>query len=462
MPDTARCSSSSRRDAPGPRGGWRACSHTSRARSATAARDARRRRRAPRARRAVPDRAGSRLVLVRGKRVVGRLDGRASAPKIERCSSQHLAEARRRRPSLLAAARSPRGRTRPRARRRRRGGRTSRRRCPIRRTTISPSRTTGRSAIRWMPRIATSGWLTSGVTKRPAELAGARHGERPAAQLLRRELAGARGLGEPPHLGVELVERARVAVADDRDDEALLGLHRDADVVAVEVARSRRRRVARSARGTPAARGDRLQHAAAASSFRSTSAKSHSSTQVTGGISRCARVMCSNICRRIAADRLAPLSAPAPRGRRAPRTSASVIRPCGPVPATAARSTPSSCAIRRTSGVARTFSRRARGGGRRGGSTAPGARPAAPSPPITTSTVPTGTTSPSATRIRATTPAAGDGISTVVLSVAISTSGSSSAISWPSATSQRATSPSVRPSPRSGSLNSYATRRIPT
>src|SRR5579864_3919004 len=56
-----------------------------------------------------------------------------------------------------------------------------------------------------------------------------------------------------------------------------------------------------------------------------------------------------------------------------------------------------------------------------------------------------------------TTPPAGDGISTVVLSVAISTSGSSSAISWPSCTSQRAISPSVSPSPRSGSLNSYAT-----
>ena len=51
-------------------------------------------------------------------------------------------------------------------------------------------------------------------------------------------------------------------------------------------------------------------------------------------------------------------------------------------------------------------------------------------------------------------PAAGEGTSTVVLSVWISTSGSSSAISWPSCTSQRAISPSVRPSPRSGSLNS--------
>jgi hypothetical protein len=48
---------------------------------------------------------------------------------------------------------------------------------------------------------------------------------------------------------------------------------------------------------------------------------------------------------------------------------------------------------------------------------------------MTTSTVPTGTVSPSATRMRVTTPAAGDGISTVVLSVWISTSGSSSPIS---------------------------------
>src|SRR5947209_11598824 len=77
---------------------------------------------------------------------------------------------------------------------------------------------------------------------------------------------------------------------------------------------------------------------------------------------------------------------------------------------------------------------------------------------MTTSTVPTGTTLPSSTRMRVTVPAAGDGISTVVLSVWISTSGSSSPISWPSETSQRAISPSVSPSPRSGSLNSYATR----
>ncbi len=36
------------------------------------------------------------------------------------------------------------------------------------------------------------------------------------------------------HLGVELVEREPVGAVDDRDDEPLLGLDRDADVVAVE------------------------------------------------------------------------------------------------------------------------------------------------------------------------------------------------------------------------------------
>src|ERR671935_394617 len=62
--------------------------------------------------------------------------------------------------------------------------------------------------------------------------------------------------------------------------------------------------------------------------------------------------------------------------------------------------------------------------------------------------------------MRATFPAAGEGISTVVLSVWISTRGSSSATSCPSETSQRAISPSVSPSPRSGSLNSYATLEL--
>src|SRR5439155_14830774 len=118
----------------------------------------------------------------------------------------------------------------------------------------------------------------------------------------------------------------------------------------------------------------------------------------------------------------------------------------------------------RTSGVARTFSPcdnlllgRERRGSERSTSPVLGGVPSAP---MTTSTVPTGTTARSATRIFETSPPDGEGISTVVLSVAISTSGSSSAISWPSCTSQRAISPSVSPSPRSGSLNSYATSGV--
>src|SRR5919198_4973915 len=138
------------------------------------------------------------------------------------------------------------------------------------------------------------------------------------------------------------------------------------------------------------------------------------------------------------------------------------MRPCGPDPAIALGSTPSPCASLRTRGVALTRSpckSLLPGSARETAGAAGAGAGAAPSPSITTSRVPTGTTSPSPTKIRETTPAAGEGISTVVLSVAISTSGSSSAISWPSATSQRAISPSVRPSPRSGSLNSYGIGR---
>ena len=188
--------------------------------------------------------------------------------------------------------------------------------------------------------------VDSGVSKRPADL--------PALVTVNVEPRSSSGLsvpalrrvGEPLHVGVELVERTRVAVPHDRDDEPLLGLHGDADVVAVEVdelvavdARVQLRELLQRRR-------DRLQHERQ-EPLRVDAVKSHSSTQVTGGISRCARVRCSNICR------LRRGSAPASsacrargRGAAAPRTSSSVIRPCGPVPAIAASSTPSSCASR--------------------------------------------------------------------------------------------------------------------
>src|SRR5437667_312181 len=64
-----------------------------------------------------------------------------------------------------------------------------------------------------------------------AELAGARDGERRASELLGFELVGARRFGEPCDLVSQLVDGARVAVADDRDDEPLVGLHGDAEVL---------------------------------------------------------------------------------------------------------------------------------------------------------------------------------------------------------------------------------------
>src|SRR6266508_5630639 len=67
------------------------------------------------------------------------------------------------------------------------------------------------------------------------ELPRARDRERAAAKLLRCEPAVARGVGEALDLGVELLERARIAVAHHRDDEALVRRDRDPDVVAVEV-----------------------------------------------------------------------------------------------------------------------------------------------------------------------------------------------------------------------------------
>ena len=64
------------------------------------------------------------LLLIKEKRVVGRLEGRVSAPKIEQMIEPHLRRADRRLELGFRAGRSRRGRTPPRARRRPRGGRT--------------------------------------------------------------------------------------------------------------------------------------------------------------------------------------------------------------------------------------------------------------------------------------------------------------------------------------------------
>ena len=146
--------------------------------------------------------------------------------------------------------------------------------------------------------MATSGWLMSGVTNTPPSL--------PALVTVKVEPRSSSGasvpararVGEAPHVGVELLQRARVAAAHDRHDQAVVGLHRDAEVVAVEQhdlvaleAGVQLGELAQRQRGGAAATGPRA-------CVRSTPVKSHSSTKVTAGTSRCVRVTCSTIRRR--------------------------------------------------------------------------------------------------------------------------------------------------------------------
>jgi hypothetical protein len=137
-------------------------------------------------------------------------------------------------------------------------------------------------------------------------------------------------------------------------------------------------------------------------------------------------------------------------GFAARRTSSRVTRPAAPVPDTPARSTPVSCARRRATGVARGASRE--GADSRTGAAA---RASALSS-IWHSVAPTLTTSPSATRILATTPAEGAGSSASALSVVISTRGWSSSTESPSLTSHWPTVASTTLSPSSGSFTSTA------
>ena len=112
------------------------------------------------------------------------------------------------------------------------------------------------------------------------------------------------------------------------------------------------------------------------------------------------------------------------------RTSASTIRPPGPLASTCARSIPNSAAFRRARGVAKR--RVGRG--------------------VSVNTwlniPPIGTLTPASTRIGPNTPSAGDSTSTLTLSVSISSTDSPLRTASPAAFSQRTTLPSVmvRPS----------------
>ena len=123
---------------------------------------------------------------------------------------------------------------RSRARRPPRGGRTHESQ-PTLRTTISPSRTTGRSAIRCRPRMPTSGWLTSGVASRPPSL--------PPLETVNVEPRSSSGLSVPSRadsaspvsLRLDLLDAPLVHGPEHGHDEALVGLDGDSEVVPLEV-----------------------------------------------------------------------------------------------------------------------------------------------------------------------------------------------------------------------------------
>ena len=168
---------------------------------------------------------------------------------------------------------------------------------PIRRTTTSPSRTTGRSVDPVDAEDRHLGVVDQRRDEQSGRLAGARDGERAAAQLLRLE--------RPRRA------RPRRAAAPRRRARRARACRRRGRPGRRGPARSGRRRRCRSGRAARARRsstrafssGNSCSDSATAwrtsgtSRFRSTSEKSHSSTQVTAGISRCARVRCSNIWR---------------------------------------------------------------------------------------------------------------------------------------------------------------------
>ena len=154
--------------------------------------------------------------------------------------------------------------------------------------------------------------------------------------------------------------------------------------------------------------------------------------------------------------------------RTARRTSSAETRPPGTLVDRADRSTPRSRASRRTAGVAATpkpglgvaaTPKEGRGAAvaERGlGGDWPAASPPPPTPSVTenvTRTAPTGTSSPSEAPSETTSPAYGDGISTVAFAVSTSTNGWLSSTVSPTSTSQATIRPSSSPSPRSGNAN---------
>src|SRR3954468_2545430 len=164
-------------------------------------------------------------------------------------------------------------------------------------------------------------------------------------------------------------------------------------------------------------------------------------------------------------------------------TSSRRMRPCGPLPVTSSSATPSSRASLRVVGAASGGPVRGAAGvtaptsvswaraGARGVAAGPPPGPAQPAPrgaadpplalapsaSITASTEPTSSVSPGSPHSRVMTPSAGQGMTTVALSVWISTRSWCSLTRSPSATCQAMISAVAMPSPTSGRRNSMGT-----
>ena len=169
---------------------------------------------------------------------------------------------------------------------------------PIGRTTISPSRTTGRGAMRCTPRIADLGVVDERRHEEPGELPRARDGERRAAELLGRERARRAPSRRARRRRRAARRRERVSQPRTTGTTSPARSARRCRGRSGRGRRSRRLRAARSARGTPAATARVARSTRRQEQLQVDVEKSHSSTKVTAGTSRCARVRCSTICRR--------------------------------------------------------------------------------------------------------------------------------------------------------------------
>ena len=182
---------------------------------------------------------------------------------------------------------------------------------------------------------------------------------------------------------------------------------------------------------------------------------------VTWGISRHERVRFSLMARRRGDKGDLATSRPAAP---AACTSSAVTRSPGPVPRTAARSTPRSLASLRTAGRAWTDPEptTSRAGSssvpmigalsdpRAAGRRRPDVSHTSPSVPTTASSVPTSIVASCGPPWWRTNPANGEGMSTTALSVSISTRGSSRSTHSPTSTYQDKMTASASPSPMSG------------